>query len=139
MGLVNEYHESQGGAPVPPSSSGNSKRKSAGTSSTPVKGSKRPSTALYEDTGFNSQARKRRDLNGASTPSKLPNGTWEDRVQRVHTVLEEEDVSGKTKSKNGKVLLGLIEWDDGRKTQHPLTVLRRKCPQKMLDYYEQHL
>jgi chromobox protein 1 len=137
---VEEYHERVGGAPVPPSSAASSKRKSAGKSSTPVKsGTKRSSSALYDDAPLGSQATKRRNLNGSGTP-KLPEGSWEGLIERVHTVLEEYDDSSKApKTKNGKVLLGLIEWKDGRKTQHPLAALRRRCPQKMLDYYEQHL
>lgn len=139
MDLVNEYHDSIGGAPLPPNSGKSSRKSNGAASSTPGKGTKRPSSTLYDDPSFDSQAKKRRDLNGASTPSKFPNGTWEANVLRVHTVLEEYDPTNRTKNKDGKVLLGLIEWDDGKKTQHPLSVLRRKCPQKMLDYYEQHL
>lgn len=50
------------------------------------------------------------------------------------SILEEDEEKGK-----GKQLIGLVEWVDKRKTQHKMEVLRRKCPQKLLDYYEQHL
>lgn len=36
--------------------------------------------------------------------------------------------------------MGLLQWKDGPpKTQHKMKVLRQKVPQKLLDYYEQHL
>ena len=82
--------------------------------------------------------------NGTTPEKKLPEGSWEEKVLRVHSILEETAEahpsvkSSKTKS-GTSVLLGLLEWTDGRKTQHSLNVLRTKCPQKLLDYYEGHL
>ena len=64
----------------------------------------------------------------------MPSGSWETHIQRVTSILEEDEEKSK-----GKQLIGLVEWVDTRKTQHKMEVLRRKCPQKLLDYYEQHL
>ena len=76
--------------------------------------------------------------NGTTTKDKLPDGLWESHIQRVSSILEETDPKVKG-TKTGAVLLALLEWNDGRKTQHPLATVRTKCPQKLLDYYEQHL
>lgn len=34
-----------------------------------------------------------------------------------------------------------MQWNDEdvSKTQHPMRTLRQRCPQRLLDYYEQHL
>lgn len=52
---------------------------------------------------------------------------------------EEEVFGGKKGTKDIKSLLGLLEWNNGRKTQHKMSLLRTKCPQRLLDYYENHL
>lgn len=131
MDLVNAYHDEIGGAPIQGPAS--SKKKG---------GAKRSaSTANLDSPAVKPSASKKRgrqsDTNGLMSTANLPSGTWDNDVLRVHTVLEETP-DPTTKSK-GKVLLGLIEWNKGGKTQHPLATLRRKCPQRMLDYYEQHL
>jgi chromobox protein 1 len=70
-------------------------------------------------------------------------GSWEDAITAVHAIIEDEpsldDLRGAKKSKDTKSLEGLLEWKDGRKTQHKMSVLRTKCPQRLLDYYENHL
>lgn len=63
-----------------------------------------------------------------------PPGSWEHDVDYVETV--EESLDPKTGTPNR---FGYVIWDNGRKTQHPLHHLYQKCPQKMLQYYEQHL
>lgn len=78
-----------------------------------------------------------------SKPRKLPEGSWETSVTRVISILQEEVPLGKSKQRATKTtatqLQGLLEWNDSGKSQHPLKTLRTKCPQKLLDYYEQHL
>ena len=58
----------------------------------------------------------------------------------LSSIIEETDAEFRGgKGTDVKGLYGLLEWSDGRKTQFPLEVVRRKCPQRLLDYYEQHL
>src|ERR1700761_5652664 len=138
MDLVNAYHSKNGGPPVFQPASGKKGGKGG-------KGGKRNASAAFDSPAIEPGAKKRgrkaqnADTNGTDM-SGLPEGSWEELVMRIHTVLEEENTSlkGGRKSKGGKTLLGLIEWHDGRKTQHTLATLRTKCPQKLLDYYEQH-
>lgn len=77
---------------------------------------------------------RKSEVNGTPTNSQLPAGSWEAEIQRVTSIIEEDEIKGK-----GRALIALVEWVDGRKTQHKMEVLRRKCPQKLLNYYEQHL
>ncbi|KAF1993899.1 hypothetical protein P154DRAFT_502660 [Amniculicola lignicola CBS 123094] len=63
-----------------------------------------------------------------------PPGSWENDVAVVDTV--EEQVNPKT----GKLeRLAYLVWNNDKKTQHPLHHVYKKCPQKMLSYYESHL
>ncbi|KAH7119699.1 hypothetical protein B0J11DRAFT_66712 [Dendryphion nanum] len=63
-----------------------------------------------------------------------PPGSWENDVDLVETV--EESIDPKT---GNMERFGYLLWTNGKKTQHPLKHLYSKCPQKMLQYYEQHL
>lgn len=70
-------------------------------------------------------------------------GSWDDYVLRVTSIIEESvpiKVDSRGREKEEKELIGLLEWKDkGAKTQHKMKVLRKKVPQRLLDYYEQHL
>lgn len=57
-----------------------------------------------------------------------PSGSWEDEIETIDAC--EED--------NGKLVVYLI-WKNGQKTKHDTQVIYRKCPQKMLQYYERHV
>ena len=131
--ILEEYHASIGGAPQP-----NAPKK---------KGSKRSSAAANFDSPDASTKKnkgKTNVTNGTLATDakgrKMPDGSWENLVT-VSSILEENAATVKgTKQKSGMVLLVLLEWeDDGKKTQHLITVARDKCPQRLLDYYEQHL
>ncbi|KAF2485501.1 hypothetical protein BDY17DRAFT_293727 [Neohortaea acidophila] len=126
--IVEAYHASIGGPPQPPS---NKKKGAMG---------KRSASAAFDSPSANAgSAKKGRKSNGEKrfTP---PDGSWENHVARVASIVEEAyDI---TKPKSGvpsKSLLVLMEWNDGHKTTFPLETARRKCPQRLLDYYEQHL
>jgi chromobox protein 1 len=68
----------------------------------------------------------------------LPLGSWED-YAKVNAVVQREDKSKKPDTVTSS-LTGLLEWHStGRKTEHAMEVLRQKCPQLLLDYYESHL
>lgn len=84
---------------------------------------------------------RKSDANGDSEEFKPPIGSWEDSISRVAAILEEEEepIGLKKSVKDTTVLLGLLEWNNGKKTQHKMSILRQKCPQRLLDYYENHL
>jgi len=54
---------------------------------------------------------------------------WENLVDRVETIEQADD---------DKFLVHLI-WKNGTNSSHPRSEVNRKCPQKMLSFYEQHL
>ncbi|KAI9285603.1 hypothetical protein BC943DRAFT_360284 [Umbelopsis sp. AD052] len=47
-------------------------------------------------------------------------------------------VEGMDKTLDGHVRV-YIRWYDGRKTIHPLSVIKRKCAEQLLAFYERHL
>jgi chromobox protein 1 len=54
--------------------------------------------------------------------------------------ITEDDEPDETKpGETKKTLMGFLEWNDGRKSKHPMKTLRGKCPQALLTYYENHL
>jgi len=78
----------------------------------------------------------------------MPLGSWDDLVLRVTSIVEqvatvkESDGGGARKKGEEEIeLVGLLEWKKGeqKKTQHKMRLLRQKVPQRLLDYYEQHL
>lgn len=68
----------------------------------------------------------------------MPKGSWEAEVAFVMSIVEDNEPSVKG-GKPNKVLQGFLAWNDGRKSKHPLSTLRTKCPQALLTYYENHL
>lgn len=130
--LLTEYHDSIGG---PPERAGKRRKKSTNNL-------KRPASSAVDSPIAEGSAKKRGKQsaaglhNGTTIGQKdLPEGSWEDQVSQVTSIVEE---AGKD-PKGQRTLIALLEWNDGIKTQHPLDTLRRKCPQKLLNYYEAHL
>ncbi|POR35187.1 Chromatin-associated protein swi6 [Tolypocladium paradoxum] len=84
-------------------------------------------------------AAKRSRKNGAhpadSTPPATskkwspPAGSWEDEIESIDACEDEG---------SGKLVVYLI-WKNGRKTKHETSVIYKKCPQKMLHFYERHV
>ncbi|KND90596.1 Chromatin-associated protein swi6 [Tolypocladium ophioglossoides CBS 100239] len=84
-------------------------------------------------------ATKRSRKNGAhpadSTPPATskkwspPAGSWEDEIESIDACEDEG---------SGKLVVYLI-WKNGRKTRHETSVIYKKCPQKMLQFYERHV
>lgn len=139
--ILDDYHASIGGEPVAKSKSGKK-----------AKGGKRSATDAFSESPAPSAGKKRGrksaangDVDSESAPQRqLPVGSWEDHVERIASVIEETTpdtaASRNGREKEKKELIGLLEWKDrGVKTQHKMKVLRQKCPQKLLDYYENHL
>lgn len=89
--------------------------------------------------GAENGAKRGKKANGtatsaASTPPagaefKPPlNGNWEDEVVMIDAC---EGVEGS--------VVVFLTWKGGQKTQHPLAQVYKRCPQKMLKFYESHL
>ncbi|RDA88099.1 hypothetical protein CP532_5313 [Ophiocordyceps camponoti-leonardi (nom. inval.)] len=58
-----------------------------------------------------------------------PAGSWEDEIDSIEAFEDEG---------SGKLAVYLI-WKNGKKTKHDTTVIYKKCPQKMLQFYEMHV
>ncbi|KAH6985512.1 hypothetical protein EDB80DRAFT_656049 [Ilyonectria destructans] len=58
-----------------------------------------------------------------------PSGSWEDEIDTIDAC---EDGG------NGKLVVFLI-WKNGEKTKHDTQTIYKKCPQKMLQFYERHI
>ncbi|KAK4539904.1 hypothetical protein LTR36_009946 [Oleoguttula mirabilis] len=152
--ILKAYHKKIGGEPVyeapPAKSSGKKKGDRASTGG----GKRKASDAFAADSPAPTAVSKKkgRRSNGVAAgaddePGKrvLPQGTWDTDVLRVTSIIEESvpvsgDTKGRGREKESKELIGLLEWrDSAAKTQHKMKVLRQKVPQRLLDYYEQHL
>ncbi|CZT20425.1 uncharacterized protein RCC_06285 [Ramularia collo-cygni] len=138
--ILRAYHIQVGGTPQPTSKSS---AKKASTSTTKGKG-KRAASA-EEDSPAPAKKGRGRKSEGATNGTDAwspPDGLWEDAITEISAIIEDEPAEGamivKAK-KNPKKLNGLVLWNNGRKTQHKMDLLRLKCPQKLLDYYECHL
>ncbi|EGR47326.1 uncharacterized protein TRIREDRAFT_109088 [Trichoderma reesei QM6a] len=58
-----------------------------------------------------------------------PAGSWEDEIQTIDACEDEG---------SGRLVVYLV-WKNGRKTKHDTKVIYKKCPQKMLQFYERHV
>ncbi|OCK81637.1 hypothetical protein K432DRAFT_11089 [Lepidopterella palustris CBS 459.81] len=124
--VLNAYHKKIGGRPEP-----GSKKKRKQSTGTP---------AEPKSTGRSRKKQKGSDDGNSVTPAKRPKeakqweppqGMWEDDVLSV------ESVEQKPNPKTGQMELhAFILWNSQKKTQHPLNIVYKKCPQK---YYESHL
>ncbi|OAA70262.1 chromo domain-containing protein [Cordyceps fumosorosea ARSEF 2679] len=66
----------------------------------------------------------------ASTkPWSPPAGSWEEAIQSIDACHDEG---------SGNLMVYLV-WKNGKKTKHTTQVIYAKCPQKMLQFYEQHI
>ncbi|KAI7523173.1 hypothetical protein KC331_g18827 [Hortaea werneckii] len=163
--ILQTYLKKIGGTPEPPSPKtkrGGSTRKSGGgkrsaseafATDSPAPASSSKKRGASSSKGRPSKANGTVDDTTETTKRALPPGTWDNDVLRVTSIIEESAPSSTTTSssarnksaaagngKESKELIGLLEWKDGgAKTQHKMKVLRQKVPQRLLDYYEQHL
>lgn len=122
--MLEEYHKSIGGKPVAESKAkgGRGKRKSAASTASPAAA------------GRAGRPAKKAKSNGEGwTP---PIGTWEDKVQSIQTICDDNE---RTNGKDKMTLHVFMQFNDGHRTKFPMELVRQKCPQKLLDYYEQHL
>ncbi|KAF2716835.1 hypothetical protein K431DRAFT_169687 [Polychaeton citri CBS 116435] len=135
---LNDYKKLIGGSPEPP--------KSAKRSASTKRGVKRAA----EDTPTSNPKKKGRPSNKSKTKSsetngvkqdyKYPDGSWEGSVTQVVSIIEDSILIGQGRAfPEDSSLFGFLKWNDGHQSQHPMRVLRLKCPQKLIDYFEQHL
>ncbi|PMD13566.1 hypothetical protein NA56DRAFT_651711 [Hyaloscypha hepaticicola] len=59
---------------------------------------------------------------------KPPTGSWEEHVTGIDAC-----------EGNDNNVVVYLTWKGGHKTQHPLAAVYKRCPQKMLQFYESHL
>lgn len=129
---LGDYHKKIGGTPEPPTKG---KKKGAAT--------KRKASEIDESpapSATKKRAGRKSATNGDAEPEPftLPKGSWEKDVAHVMSIVQEEEPEEK-KGKTNVVLMGFLMWNDGRKSKHPMTALRTKCPQHLINYYENHL
>ncbi|KFG78130.1 heterochromatin protein one [Metarhizium anisopliae] len=65
----------------------------------------------------------------SAKPWQPPAGSWEDEIATIDACEDEG---------SGKLVVYLI-WKNGQKTKHETSVIYKKCPQKMLQFYERHV
>ncbi|KAK0278617.1 hypothetical protein LTR35_004316 [Friedmanniomyces endolithicus] len=139
--ILAAYHKKIGGAPDPPAAKSSYKKGKGG--------GKRSASDAFDASPASQNKKKSSDRksNGASAVDAkarvMPLGSWDDLVLRVTSIVEEVALvkgSGGKKGEEERELVGLLEWKkEGQKTQHKMRTLRQKVPQRLLDYYEQHL
>ncbi|KAH7367633.1 heterochromatin protein one [Plectosphaerella cucumerina] len=122
--ILEEYYKTHGGKDTIIEQSGRAKS-----------GKKRPRGS----TGGPAPAGAKRRRNGAANGSppasgtanawKPPSGSWEDEIETIDACEDEE--SGK--------LIVYLNWKAGHKTKHTTDVIYKRCPQKMLQFYEKHI
>ncbi|ROW06254.1 hypothetical protein VPNG_08107 [Cytospora leucostoma] len=101
-----------------------------------LKGRKRSRQSKSTTPAETKRARRNGHPQDTSPPASLrerewkpPSGSWDEDVETVDMCQDEE---------NGTFIVYLT-WKNGKKTQHPKEVVYRRCPQKMLRFYERHI
>ncbi|KAF9195949.1 hypothetical protein BGZ49_002927 [Haplosporangium sp. Z 27] len=61
--------------------------------------------------------------------------TWDSHIERVDAV---EHRRSKVESTDKQLIVHIV-WKDGKRTEVSSKVAHKKCPQKLLDFYESHL
>lgn len=110
--ILQEYFERIGGKPEVNNGKKRKIRKSgaASESATPASSSKRSK--------YDSLKKEQR--------WEPPKGSWEHEVSHVETVEQRRD------EKTGEwQKFGYLSWKNGKKTQHPLSAIYNKCPQRV--------
>ncbi|ODH29205.1 hypothetical protein ACO22_03793 [Paracoccidioides brasiliensis] len=119
--IVEEYYSKIGGRPEKPSK----KRKSLGESS-----------ALSRDTASSKRSKKPRSVDG--TPEMENNAAnwmpktknWDTQVKSIDTIMRDPPTGN---------LFVYLNWNNDKKAKVSIQQCYEKCPQKMLQFYEQHL
>lgn len=123
--ILEEYYKAIGGREAAFAESEKAARgKKRGRQSTGARGAAAPAK----------RSRKNATHPGATSPPATkkwtpPSGSWEDEIEKIDAC--EEEGSGK--------LVVYLNWKNGHKTKHETAVIYKKCPQKMLQFYEKHV
>ncbi|KAL6874941.1 hypothetical protein J3F83DRAFT_712884 [Trichoderma novae-zelandiae] len=100
-----------------------------------ARGKKRGRTASATPGATTKRSRRNGTHPGDSAPPATadkwspPAGSWEDEIQTIDACEDEG---------SGRLVVYLV-WKNGRKTKHDTKVIYKKCPQKMLQFYERHV
>lgn len=131
---LKEYHANIGGTPQP-----KGKKKGGAQKRTASEALDSPAPSASKRRG----GRKSQATNGTEVSEEpaftLLKGSWESEVSHVMSIVEEDEPDEKKPGKTNKCLMGFVQWNDTRKSKHPMKTLRTKCPQALLTYYENHL
>lgn len=103
-----------------------SRSKPNSTSTAPIK----TESATHKSDSSSSKRKRTRESDDWAPPASLT--SWEDEVETIDTV-ERRQIAGEDE------LVVHLVWKSGKKTEHLTRDIRRKCPQKLLDFYEGHL
>ena len=123
--ILNAYYESVGGRDYIFGETKNKKKRgrpstTAGTPDPKTNGSKR---ARKSETRHPSSTTPPASLKHATF--KPPPGSWEDDVQGIDAC----------EGTDGAVMV-FLQWANGHKTQHPLSVVYKRCPQKVRFHFQ---
>jgi len=125
--ILQQYYTSIGGRPTfesSPALKGKRSRTSLGSTPAASKAVKRTKTSTPAATNKNGNESPPADGDAWNPPK----GSWEDEITCIDTI-----------EKTEKGLVCYVQWNNGRKSQHEIGTVYRKCPQTMLRFYEQHL
>jgi hypothetical protein len=115
--ILNAYIDSIGGKPTPKQQKTPAKR-----------GAKRKSIPAQDTANApasTTKKRARKSSNAVDTPKTVsrPEGTWEDDVQYIDCIEENEEEDGG--------ISAFVVWNDDTKSRYSIKVVRQKCPQKV--------
>ncbi|UKZ67717.1 uncharacterized protein TrAtP1_008875 [Trichoderma atroviride] len=100
-----------------------------------AKGKKRGRTSSTAQSASTKRSKRNGTHPSESTPPATsdkwnpPAGSWEDEIDTIDACEDEG---------SGRLIVYLV-WKNGRKTKHDTKVIYKKCPQKMLAFYERHV
>ncbi|KAI5288900.1 hypothetical protein KEM54_004696 [Ascosphaera aggregata] len=134
--IVNEYFSLIGGRPVKPQKK---KRKSrASSAATEKNDTPEPTTTTTTTRKKARQSSSRSSTTAASggasnVPDWVPRGnSWEQHVESIDTIMRDPD------DPTGPLFV-YLNWTNGNKSRVSTQQANQKCPQKMLQFYEQHM
>ncbi|KAH6678804.1 chromo domain-containing protein [Plectosphaerella plurivora] len=122
--ILEEYYKTHGGKDTIVEESGRAKT-----------GKKRGRASTGGPAAAGAKRRRNGATNGSPPASgtanawKPPSGSWEEEIETIDACEDEE--SGK--------LIVYLNWKAGHKTKHTTDVVYKRCPQKMLQFYEKHI
>ncbi|KAG0248412.1 hypothetical protein BG011_000108, partial [Mortierella polycephala] len=123
-----------------PSSSVSLKNRNDDVEDRDVKPAKRPRISDDNDTG-QPQAQAHTHLQTTDNSEReiwTPPSEWESWESRVECVIAVEQIEKEGDGSTRELIIHL-KWKDGKKSQHPLKEIHRRCPRRLLEFYEAHL